>query len=462
VSAHEQMSDDEVLRAVAGLLSALPVPAPPEATAIMARGRTRWPRRRAGAGLAATAAAHHELRAAPRAPRARRLLTWQGPAAAVVVVLLVAAALIALKSLRNEHAAPVTGPGAVAGVPRYYVELGSLRPSTGREGWGIIVGDDQSRRVIDSIPFLPESYVHANATVSGAGDDRTFVVSDAIGQSTRDHSVVFSPTTWDVVRIFPGSADPVRVTKLPIKLPADGPPSAIALSGDGTELAVASGAGASKTRRSVALGVYSVATGRLQHSWSATISTSADDLFALADLSWVGDKAVGFAVMYNPGVREEVRTLPVSATGTDLLTDSRVVWSQYVKGPRGDVYQESTPRACGTPFLTGNGQAVVCGNDVYSARDKRVSAVWLAYPVATPTRAHVIGSVPQPKDVSSVSPVTVEWINPSGTEVLGTWNPSVVTFPGGVKDTSTTNFNALIGDGQVRTFTRIQPRLIAW
>jgi hypothetical protein len=259
------------------------------------------------------------------------------------------------------------------------------------------------------------------------------------------------------VRIFPGSPDPVRVTKLPIKLPAGWFVSATGLSGDGTELAVVS-----NDRKSVALSVYSVATGRLQHSWSARLSPSAYDPFLSRDLSWVGDKTVGFAVIYNPRVREEVRTLPVSATGTDLLTDSRVVWSQYVKGPRGDVYQESTPRACDTPFLTGNGQAVVCGNDIYSARDKRVSAVWLAYPVATPTRARVIASIPQPKDVSSVSPVAVEWMNPSGTEVLGAWNPSVVTFPGGVKDTSTTNFNALIGDGQVRTFTRIQTRLIAW
>lgn len=54
---HEQMSDNEVLHAVAESLSALPVPEPPEAKAVMARGRTRRHRRRAGIGLAGTAAA---------------------------------------------------------------------------------------------------------------------------------------------------------------------------------------------------------------------------------------------------------------------------------------------------------------------------------------------------------------------------------------------------------------------
>jgi hypothetical protein len=54
---HDEMSDDEVLRAAAGTLSALPVPEPPDTRAIMARGRTRRRRRLAGIGLAAAAAA---------------------------------------------------------------------------------------------------------------------------------------------------------------------------------------------------------------------------------------------------------------------------------------------------------------------------------------------------------------------------------------------------------------------
>jgi hypothetical protein len=56
MSIHDEMSDDEVLGAVAGLLSARPVPEPPDARAIMARGRVRRRRWLAGIGLGGTAA----------------------------------------------------------------------------------------------------------------------------------------------------------------------------------------------------------------------------------------------------------------------------------------------------------------------------------------------------------------------------------------------------------------------
>jgi hypothetical protein len=57
VNIHEEMTDDEVLNAVADSLSGSPVAAHPEPTAIMARGRVGRRRRRAGIGLAGIAAA---------------------------------------------------------------------------------------------------------------------------------------------------------------------------------------------------------------------------------------------------------------------------------------------------------------------------------------------------------------------------------------------------------------------
>ena len=46
--------------------------------------------------------------------------------------------------------------------------------------------------------------------------------------------------------------------------------------------------------------VYSMATGRLRHSWSASISASDSNPEPIADLSWVGDSTVGFAVTDTP------------------------------------------------------------------------------------------------------------------------------------------------------------------
>jgi hypothetical protein len=54
---HDDMSDDDMLRAAATSLSTLPVAGPPAAEAIMARGRARRRRTLTGLGLAGTAGA---------------------------------------------------------------------------------------------------------------------------------------------------------------------------------------------------------------------------------------------------------------------------------------------------------------------------------------------------------------------------------------------------------------------
>lgn len=408
-------------------------------------------------------AVRRELRAAPRA--AGRLRSWRSPIVAMAVIVLVAAGLVTLKSLRNEHAAaPTASPSAVtptAAFPTYYVGFGVLNGGkAGKEqGWGISAGDGQTGRTIGSFP-LAKGAVLSNSAVSGAADDRTFVVSATVtgittgqGLSGQAGHPVIKPATWYLVRLSPGTADPVHVRKLPIHSPAGKEVSAIALSGDGTELAVAS----EVSKSSYSISVYSVATGRLKHSWSATISSPPGRPGPVADLSWVGDSTVGFAVTYTSAsvVREEVRKLNINADGAGLLADSRVVWSQDVPAPPGGHYQESTPEVCGTPFLTGNGQSVVCAASIYSASTKRLTAAWLRYPLAAPKQVHVIGSVQQPTDVSSLDPTDVEWANSSGTEVIGDWNPSVITYPGGDKTTTTSNYNAFIGNGKVTSFPYI-------
>jgi hypothetical protein len=432
-----------------------------------------------------TVVASREPRAVPGTHRERRLRAWVGPAAAAAAVVLVAATLVTLKSLGNgDTAAPVASPSPIAGpaldadaVPRYYVRLGSAGRSSGPV---IIVGDEKAGKTIATFPLLPQgNYTSVSLTdvaVTGAADDRTFVVSASVSASGQ----VVLPLTWYLVHILPGSADSVRLTKLPIKLTASSTANSggswdvrtIALSGDGTELAVLSAkTGASWTvGEPLRLQVYSVATGRLQHSWSAGIDGDEANPKPIADLSWVGDSTVGFAVTYTPEVREEVRTLDVSASGASLLADSRVVWSQYVAPSRLTPRENATilalepaSHACDTPFLTGNGQTVVCGNSTYSASDKRLSAVWLAYPLATPTRPRVLGRVQEPQDVSAFDgSISVDWTNPSGTEIIGHWDPTVITGPSDNPASTVTNDEAYIGNGRVKTFPNILDVSLAW
>jgi hypothetical protein len=407
------------------------------------------------------AAAQDEPRLVSRASLARRLSAWRGPLAAAAAVVLIAVVLVALRSLWKEQAAPAAPPRPIAGpplpagaTPRYYVKVGGAR---GVAGLAIIVGDEQTGRTIATYP-LPKGDFYSSLTVSGAGDDRTFVVSAAAGKFTpHAASRVIGPLRWYLVRIFPGAADPVRVTRLAVNFKAGGAVREIALSADGTELAVVSGAS-----KSTVLGVYSVATGQLRASWSAPLGASAGNPRPVSDLSWVGDGTVGFAVTDTPGVREEVRTLDTGAAGTSLLAASRVVWSQYVPAPPRGSNPYHAPQACSTPFLTGNGQAVVCATSSYSARDNRLSAVWRAYPLATPDRPRVIGSVPQPQDVNKFDSVTVDWTNPSGTEIIGSWNPNVDSVSNGAKVQTVTNFSGFIGHGTVRPFGPVFGAVMAW
>ncbi|MCW2935924.1 MAG: hypothetical protein JWM19_6886 [Actinomycetia bacterium] len=377
-----------------------------------------------------------------------------------------------LKSLRNEHAAapaaspsPIAGPSLPAGAtPRYYVTESWVKDAKGKKGIDLawVAADSTTGKRIGYVP-LPSPQPMLGEPIAAAADDRTFVTAEAVTRQTvvkaTGHGTssvrglpILESLKWYLLRIFPGSADPVRVTTLPIQhTAAYGDVNGMALSGDGSELAVEF-----RTSKTVTLRVYSVATGRPLHTWSATFQAPAAEMISVTDLSWVGDGTVGFAVSYDTGVSEEVRTLSISAPGTGLLADSRVVWSQDAPPPPHDKDSEGTPQACDTPFLTGNGQAVVCATSTYSASAKRLSAVWLAYPVAAPTRARVLGSVLQPKDVSSLNPPTgVEWTNASGTEVIGEWNPTVITFPGGDKTWTTSNYVGIVGGGTVRRFTAI-------
>jgi len=423
----------------------------------------------------------------PGPRRARRLRAWYAPAAAVAAVVLVAAALVTLRSLGTGHpSAPGAGPSpstlAADSVPRYYVKFGfSFGTAARYSGPNIIVGDEQEGKTIATVPLLPKGHYNqvsmTDTTATGAADDRTFVMSASV---YANHHLAL-PLTWYLVRIAPGSAHPVRVTRLPIEFAANLAADSrsgwhvvtTALSDDGTELAVVSADDTPswKAGEPLRLQVYSVATGRLQHSWSAGIDQTQANRFPIDDLTWVGDSTLGFAVTYTPEVREEVRTLDVGASGPSLLADSRAVWSQYVPPSRLTPEEKATisviyppPHACDTPFLTGNGQAVVCGNATYSAGAKRLSAVWLAYPIATPTQPQVLGSVQEPQNVTAFNGgIEVDWTNSSGTEIIGSWNPTVITGPSNNPSSTVTNYEAYIGNDTVKTFPSVpQGVQVAW
>lgn len=116
------------------------------------------------------------------------------------------------------------------------------------------------------------------------------------------------------------------------------------------------------------------------------------------------------------------------------------------------------------PYLTGDGTTVVCVTSSYSAVTKRLTALWMAYSSRNAlTRPRVIGSVTEPKNVTSFNgPSTVDWTNASGTEVIGSWSPAVPVTRNGRPATLMTNGHAYIGHGQVRPFPEFIGGFVTW
>jgi hypothetical protein len=276
------------------------------------------------------------------APAARRWRSWGIPLAAAAAVVLVALSLLAVR--QSGTSAPSTaGPStsAPAAVPRYYVALGE--DVTSYFGFrALIVGDDRTGKAIATVS-PPHGMVFEG--VQGAPDDRTFVVMAA---SQASHAA--PPDTWYLLRVAPGTAHPYQLAKLPIKLPSSSPNgTAYALSPNDRELAVES---LSRTGSAITLALYSVSSGAELRAW--TTSTVAYDPAQLT-LSWLPDgRRLAFSHLLSEasGLQNQLRTLDVTASGTDLMAASRVLLTRPVQGPAD----------CWTMQLTPDGGTVICGS----------------------------------------------------------------------------------------------------
>jgi len=393
-----------------------------------------------------------------RTPRRVRPGAWLVPVLAAAVVVLVAVGLVTAQAILGGPAenparpAPATTTGPT---PRYYVS------PTGITDVGnattLVVGDARTGARLATIR-APKGAVFVGATPAGAADDRTFAVGEA-GQELPSHPPFSTTSTrgWYLLKIIPGAHSQVQMTRLPIQpSAADGVPASVALSADGTNLAVLS-SGVSGANQ--ALRVYSVSSGRLLHIWWITRKAANDQ--GASDLSWLaGDTTVAFALSWDEDSHTQMRTLDLAAGGADLLADSHVVWSQYVALPPNDVYTASTPRPCESPFLTSDGQAVVCASSSYSARGNRASLVWLSYALSAPAAPRLLGRVPLPPGQRKGSGSSVQWANASGTEVIGWWQTITVgqVKNGNVPATIDT-YVGVVGGGTVKRLNTgtIQP-----
>jgi hypothetical protein len=252
--------------------------------------------------------------------RDRRWRSKLAPVAAAVAVAAVAIALVAIKDVPNGGVAspspPTTSSGpagqnvSIPGVPEYY--LAWMQASAPY----LVVGNTATGNV-DALIKAPDN-VFLQGVYGAAADDRTFIVMG---------NYVHAPdngTLFYLLRVAPGGRSG-RLTQLPISGP-EVPPAGIAISPDGTELAVAL-AGSPAT-----LQVYSIPTGNLLRTWSATVpgalavepasaAGESSQFTAARVLRWSSD-GLQLAFAWNS---TGIRVLDASAPDGNLITSSSLL-----------------------------------------------------------------------------------------------------------------------------------------
>jgi hypothetical protein len=301
---------------------------------------------------------------------------WLVPLAAAVAVIVVAAILVAVRDLPGVGHASAPTPaghgGGVAGLPRYGVMLTKTTAKIPPQ-WGSGDVEVSDLSVIDTrtgkqVALVKHPANFGFTAVSGAADDRTFAVSavsyalQPLPGTNRTEDI----RVWYLLRIAPGSSQPVQLTRLPIPVqPGEAVINGLALSPDGRTLAVLDWCtvpGACYRGAPGTLQLYSVATGKALRVW--TWGTLPDPVPSYGDsygfsqnsagLTWLADGRTLAFTYYAHGQAPAVRTLDTTRPGNDLVADSR----------RAFTLPSSGSDACSEAQLTRDGQTVVCGTQV--------------------------------------------------------------------------------------------------
>lgn len=352
-----------------------------------------------------------------RAPR--RWGAWLAPAAAAAAVIAVAVTLVAVRHAPAGRSAPPPPAASPSGVPEYYVALSPV-PTLGFYGTAAdaVVGDTFTGKRVATVP-APSGMGFASVTATG--DDQAFVL--AVQPRSTSHRLV--PTRWYLLHLSPGAAHPVTLRQLPVPTQSVLQSEfSMALSPDGTMLAIATSPTASETD----LRVYSTATGALLHTWSATSG--------LRLVSWSSGGQLTFQTTRNSSgsVPVVVRQLPADDPGHDLLSDSRPVLSFMTS--------LSSPHSCIDGFLVaGNGKTVVCG----SVAQVRGSASYAGSKACLPDTHPYDTAILQLSIVAGnltgtlyqfgiscqmVGDLSMFWVNGAGTVVLGYFEHYEAPKPG--------------------------------
>lgn len=292
------------------------------------------------------------------APRRRpRAVRWLAPVAAVAAVLGVIAgvSVIGRTAGRVHRGLQTQGP-----MPRFYVTAWQTYAGSGN-GQVIptyaVVHDSATGAVLATVrvPTLASQGGVQGPSITGAGDDRTFVIME---QST-------SPNVNKFYRLrVAANGRSAKLSSLPISVPGSLALTDVALSPDGTRLAMDVQHCSAKTQSCPYTGirVVTIATGA-----ASTWTTRANG--APFFVSWAGNERVAFEWQAGvrrppPGQQTGYRLLALTGAGRDLLASKPV--GLPPTGPYGGTVPVSLVTADGSAVVTSTVQNIPEGHRRYT------------------------------------------------------------------------------------------------
>jgi hypothetical protein len=260
----------------------------------------------------------------PPARKRSRLVRWLAPAAAAATVLIVVAgfALIGPQAGLRAGGQPAAIPGLTGPMPPYYVTVFQryTGPRGGRVTTTAAVHDSATGAQLSSVavPALLGAGTAPGPMISAAADDRTFVITELIQNGQHNISRFFLLHVADQGRS-------ASLTRLPITVPASLAIDDVALSPDGSRLAISLQSCSGNNCQYSGIRVVTLASGEV-----STWTTRANG--APFNVSWADDTQVAFFWQSDSRTPARVdltgyRLLTLSGGGRDLLGGSTAIAS---------------------------------------------------------------------------------------------------------------------------------------
>jgi hypothetical protein len=340
----------------------------------------------------------------------------------VAVAACAVAAASALLISGSSHASPPTSNPYVTagGVPPYYIDIAA----NGNSNEAVVraTATGKPRATIKPLP----GYTVLGATA--AANDRTFVLDEAkwIGYNNPSKPQPWQPRSYVLLKLS-AAGQPVSLTRTPVT--TVGLVTGVALSADGTRLAIADRPQPYSEYNPEQVRIYTLATGAVR-IWSAQgtligqgqeqtggSSNVPDDT---ASLSWTANGTwLAFDWTPFPGDTSADGTWLLNTTlgGTSLLGDSRQVQRAGLGSASGCVDSLASGPTCeGDVIVTPDGSALICGaTPDTDGFGPQVTDEYLRFSTAT-GKAHVLAS--WTLNNVQVQAFGVRWSNSSGSVLI--------------------------------------------